>query len=346
MNLLALLDFIFDSGRGRAPLTELLRLPYHVLRACLTKMKDKKTILGVMAKWCSNDTHTVCGTLDECRQQQQNVTSVISGGYIMVIEVKPSLFVTGNVLLPSHKTPPVFSISTALSMERLQTCLNCFEFTYFTCHLIISFFYNLTMTSIYFMGEQVVDIKLISCTALPRVNPLMVSHDRSFTWRTIHTFTADTTRDHIVLLLEMLNGESYVLDPSFLALDPAGMYEKPYAIFRTDDKEISKWYKHLEFATDFCFETSMKVISKYQGVTRIMKKLDDKFNSTLCTALDQFINPPSPIDKKHAKKREKMRLKSVRRSINIEELNMKTEEQLLTENLEKVLRNDASLMLN
>ena len=141
MNLFALLDLLFGCGKGYSPLTALLRSPYQVLRACLMSMKEKRTVLDAMAKWCGDNAHTVCGTVDDCKQQQTNVMSVIKGGYIMAIEVKT----TGNVLVPLHRTPPVFSATTTLPIKRLQTCLSCFELNELICHLIIAFFYNLNL---------------------------------------------------------------------------------------------------------------------------------------------------------------------------------------------------------
>ncbi len=372
MNLLALVDFLLDPDRS--PLSGLLRLPYHVLRACVTKMKDKQRIVKAMSGFSGDDAHTVCGSVDEYEKQKQNVTSVIKGGYIMTIEVKPLSIITGNVLIASHKTPPVFSSTTGLPMDRLQTCLNCFEFTNLTCHLVVSFFNNMAGTSIYFMEDQVIDIKFIPCTALPRVNPLLVSNDNSFKWRTIYDLTADTTRDHTVLLVEVLDGTSYILDPSFVALDPAALREKPYAIFRSDDRDIRKWYKHLEFAMCFSFNESMKLLSEHQGISSVMKKIDDELNSSLHTAFDLFNNPPSPITDKHEKKKNKKAkktryLKEVKREMNIEKMiaeeveydvkievekmkieveNMKieVENEYLSRKLQEVVLNDASFLLD
>ena len=349
MNLFALLDLLFGCGKGYSPLTALLRSPYQVLRACLMSMKEKRTVLDAMAKWCGDNAHTVCGTVDDCKQQQTNVMSVIKGGYIMAIEVKT----TGNGLVPLHRTPPVFSATTTLPMKRLQTCLSCFELNELICHLIIAFFYNLNLirpASVYVNQEQVMDIKLISCTALLRVNPLLVSNDQYFRWRTIHEPSTDTTCDRVVLLVEMREGHSYVLDPSFLALDPAGSYEKPYIIFPTNDREIEKWYKHMEFAIDFCFETSMKVLSKYQGVTSVIKMVDEEFNSSLCTALHSFNNPtPHTIDnKKRVKKKKKHTLKHINNSINIQKMideNDENENKMLADSLNKIILDDASLMI-
>lgn len=202
----------------------------------------------------------------------------------MAIEVKPSTPITGNVLVPSQKTPPVLSITTTLPMDTLQTYLNCREFNYLICHLVVFFFY--------LMEDQVIHIKLIKCTAIPRVNPLLVSNDKAFKWHTVDHSSAD----HVVLLVEMRHGNSYILDPSFLALDPSGSYEKPYGIFRTDDRELNKWYKHMEFASDFCSHTSMKVISEYQGFASLLKMLDDDFGSSICTVLQSFNNPTPPLN--------------------------------------------------
>lgn len=352
MDLLALLDFLIGWGKD-SPLVALLRSPYHVLRACVTAMKDKRTVLDAMAQWCDDNSHTVCGSVDECKQQQENVTSVIKGGYIMAIEVKPSTLVVANVLLPSHKTPPVLPVATTLPMNTLQTCLISLELADFICHLIVFFFYNMP-SSIYVMEDQVIDIKIISCTALPRVNPLLVSNDKDFKWRTIHNLSADTTRGHVILLVAMRDGNSYILDPAFVALDPSGSYETPYAIFRTDDRELNKWYKHMEFAVDFCSHTSMKVISKYQGVANLLKMVDGKFSSSLFTAFNSF-NNPAPIrkhekKKKHEKKTGKT-LKIVKNSINIQkmvedfETDTSSEEKQLADSLEKILMDDAALML-
>jgi len=314
-------------------------------------MKEKRTVLDAMAKWRGDNAHTVCGTVDDCKQQQTNVMSVIKGGYIMVIEVKPLLSATGNVLVPLHRTPPVFSAATTLPMKRLQTCLSCFEFNELICHLIIAFFYNLNLTrpaSVYVNQEEVMDIKLISCTALLRVNPLLVSNDQYFRWRTIHEPSTETTCDRLVLLVEMRGGHSYVLDPSFLALDPAGSYEKPYVIFPTNDREIDGWYKHMEFAIDFCFETSMKVLSKYQGITRVIKMVDDEFNSSLCTALHSFNNPTATDNQRPVKKKKKKHtLKHINNSINIQKMieNDENENKMLADSLMKIILDDASLML-
>lgn len=342
MKLLALLDFLIGWGTDRAPLVALLRSPYHVLRACVTAMKDKRTILDAMAQWCDDNSHTVCGSVDECRLQQENVTSVIKGGYIMTIEVKPSTLVVTNVLLPSHKAAPVLPVTTALPTKTLQTCLISLELADLICHLITFFFYNMS-SSIYIMEDQVIDIKLIACTALPRVNPLLVSNDRGFKWRTIHNLSSDTTRDHVVLLVEMRDGSSYILDPAFMSLDPAASYETPYAIFRTDDRELNKWYKHMEFAIDFCPHTSIKVIAHYQGVTNILKMVDEEFSSSMLTA---FNSNPVPVIKREKKKRAK-KLKIVEKSINIQKMveEFATEEKKLADSLEKILLDDASAML-
>ena len=340
MKLLALLDFLTGWGADRAPLVALLRSPYHVLRACVTAMKDKRILLDAMAQWCDDNSHTVCGSVDECSLQQENVTSVVKGGYIMAIEVKPSTLVA-NVLLPSHKAAPVLPVTTTLPMKTLKTCLISLELADLICHLITFFFYNMS-SSIYVMEDQVIDMKLISCTALPRVNPLLVSNDKGFKWRTLYS---DTTRDHIVLLVEMRDGSSYILDPAFMSLDPAGSYEMPYAIFRTDDRELNKWYKHMEFAIDFCPHTAIKFISVYQGVTNILKMVDEEFSSSMLTAFNSS-NSPVPVIKREKKKHEK-KLKNVEKSINIQKMvaEFATEEKQLGDSLEKILLDDASAML-
>lgn len=304
MELLAFLDFLFGLGKHRAPLTALLRSPHHVLSACGTTMKDESMVLDVMTQ-CDDNAHTVSGSVDKCKQQEENVTYVIKGAHIMAIETKPSTLVTGNVLLPSHKTPS--SVTTTQPMDTLL----CIEFNHLICHLIISFFYNMSVSSIYVMEDQVIDIKLISCTALPCVHP-----------------SADTTRDHVVLLVEMRDGNSYVLDPSFMALDPSGSYERPYGIFRTDDRELNKWYKHMEFAIDYCSYTSMIVLYEYEGIANLLKMIDDEFDSSLCTTALQAFNktllPTRIVEKK--KKREKKTdktektLKIVKKSINIQRM--------------------------
>lgn len=341
MKLLALLDFLIGWGMDRAPLVALLKSPYHVLRACVTALKDKSTVLDAMAQWCDDNSHTACGSVDECILQQENVTSVTKGGYIMTIEIKPSLQQVANVLLPSL---PVTTALPMKPMKMLQTCLISLELADLICHLIAFSFYNMS-SSIYVMEDQVIDVKLISCTALPRVNPLLVSSDKGFKWRTIHNLSSDTTCDHLVLLMEMRNGNSYILDPAFMSLDPIGSYETPYAIFRTDDIELNKWYKHMEFAIDFCPHTSIKVISDYQGVANIFKMVDEKFNSSLLTAFNSP-NTPVPIIKRKKKNLEK-KLKIVRKSINIQKMveeELEIEEKQLAANLEKILLDDASAM--
>jgi len=340
MNLLALLDFLIGWGKDRTPLVALLRSPYHVLRACVTAMKNKRTILDAMAQWCDDNSHTVCGTVEECKQQQENVTSVIKGGFIMAIEVKPSTLVVANAILPSHKAPPVLPLTTVLPMDILQTCLISLQLADLICHLIVFFFYNMS-SSIYIMKDQVIDIKLISCTAIPRVNPLLVSNDKGFKWRTIHNLSSDTTRDHVVLLVETRDGSSYILDPAFMSLNPSASYETPYAIFRTDDRELNKWYKHMEFANDFCSNTSMKVISKYEGVGNILKMVDEEFRSSLFTAFNSF-NYLAPVNRP-----KKKTLKSVDKSINIQKMmeEIETEEKQLADSLEKILLDDAAAMI-
>lgn len=200
------------------------------------------------------------------------------------------------------------------------------------------------------MEDKVIDIKLISCTAIPRVNPLLVSNDKGFKWRTIHNLSSDTTRDHIVLLVEMRDGSSYILDPAFMSLDPAGSYETPYAIFHTDDRELNKWYKHMEFAIDFCPHTAIKVISDYQGVKNVLKMVDEEFSSSMLTAFNSSNGPVPDIKREKKKKREKKidkTLKIVEKSISIQKMveEFATEDKQLADNLEKILLDDASAML-
>jgi hypothetical protein len=211
------------------------------------------------------------------------------------------------------------------------------------------------------MEDHVIDIKLISCKALSRVNPLLVSNDKDFRWRTIHNLSSDTTRDYFVLLVELRDGNSYVLDPSFMALDPSGSYEKPYGIFRTDDRELNKWYKHMEFAVDFCSYTSMKVISEYQGVANLLNTVDNEFCSSLCTVLQSFNNPGLTVSRREKKKKKKKKkkkcekkidktLKTVKNSMNIQRSiedfeNETPEEKQLADSIEKILLDDAAMML-